>query len=136
MKWIIITKNFENLTVAGPLTCFLQKSYILIDFLWSFFGQLTDRKFSNFKTAVMTGPAAFNLVQNPVKFEKFDKMTKNWQKITFNVKSLVILRRETRQISVELLIWKIPNFSQRMAIFKIVSLSPPCKGKFHRKFSF
>ena len=81
----------------------------------------------------MTGPAAFDLVQNPVKFEKFDKMTKIWQKITFNVKSLVILRRETRQISVELLIWKIPNFSQKMSIFKIVSLSPPCKGKFHRK---
>ena len=27
----------------------------------------------------MTGPAAFDLVQNPVKFEKFDKMTKIWQ---------------------------------------------------------
>jgi len=67
----------ENLTVAVPLACFLQKSYILIDFLWSFFGQLTE----NLKTAVMTGPAAFDLVQNPVKFENFDKMTKIWQKL-------------------------------------------------------
>ena len=45
------------------------------------FGQLTDRKFQNLKTAVMTGPAAFDRVQNPVKFEKFDKMTKIWQKL-------------------------------------------------------
>ena len=129
-------EKFRKFNSRGPINLFLTKILHFDRLFVVIFGQLTDRKFSNFKTAVMTGPAAFNLVQNPVKFEKFDKMTKNWQKITFNVKSLVILRRETRQISVELLIWKIPNFSQRMAIFKIVSLSPPCKGKFHRKFSF
>ena len=67
-------ENFRKFNSRGPINLFLTKILHFDRLFVVIFDQLTDRK--NFKTAVMTGPAAFNPFQNPVKFEKFGKMTK------------------------------------------------------------
>ena len=131
-----------HLTVASPLTCFLQKSYIFIDFLWLHFAQLARQKLPNFEPRLW--PVQW--VQNPVNFEK------NWQIFCQNyffmlrilrqwfgfgkgiLKSWIIIKRETRQISVELLIWKISIFYQKNKIFGHFKNSKPItteKRKFH-----
>ena len=62
--------HYQKFNSRGPINLFLTKILHFDRLFVVIFGQLTDRKLKNLKTAVMTGPAAFDLVQNPVKFEK------------------------------------------------------------------